>query len=84
MAHVIDGNTTNFEVHFLHSGHPRHGFCIMSMDPVVYYEFQTPIGLLSTHTLVRANLHSKLLAGLPPALLPLFLKRAADKPVNTI
>jgi len=52
MAHFIDVNAANFEVHFLHSGHPRHGLCVMSMNPVVYYEFQTPVGFLSTHTIV--------------------------------
>ena len=44
----------NFEVHFLHSDDPRHGFRVMSMDPFVFYEFTTPVGFLSTYTIVRA------------------------------
>ncbi|KAH9977288.1 hypothetical protein BGW80DRAFT_844682 [Lactifluus volemus] len=46
------GIPANFEVHFLHSDHPRHGFRVMSMDPFVFYEFITPVGFLSTHTIV--------------------------------
>jgi hypothetical protein len=44
----------NFEVHFLQSDDPRHDLRIMSTDPLVYYEFNTPVGFLSTHTIVRA------------------------------
>lgn len=53
MAHVIASDPANLEVHFLHSDDPRDGFCVMSTNPSVYYEFRTPIGFLSTHTLVR-------------------------------
>jgi hypothetical protein len=53
MEHLVDGVPANFEVHFLHSDHPRHGFRVMSTDPLVYYEFATPVGFLSTHTIVR-------------------------------
>ncbi|KAI9511319.1 hypothetical protein F5148DRAFT_356561 [Russula earlei] len=52
MAHLIEGEPANFEVHFLHSADPRHGFCVMSTNPLVYYEFRTPVGFLSTHTIV--------------------------------
>ncbi|KAI0303488.1 hypothetical protein B0F90DRAFT_1378643 [Multifurca ochricompacta] len=52
MVHPIDGVPANFEVHFLHSDDPRHGFCVMSTDPLVYYSFETPIGFLTTHTMV--------------------------------
>lgn len=52
MAHAIDGEAANFEVHFLHSDHPRDGFHVMSVNPLVYYEFRTPTGFLSTHTIV--------------------------------
>ncbi|KAI0253856.1 hypothetical protein BJV78DRAFT_1152686 [Lactifluus subvellereus] len=52
MERMIDGIPANFEVHFLDSDNPRHGFRIMGMDPLVYYQFQTPVGFLSTHTIV--------------------------------
>jgi hypothetical protein len=52
MAYVIDGSPANFEVHFLDSDNPRDGFRIMSMNPPIFYEFRTPIGFLSTHTIV--------------------------------
>jgi len=52
MAHITDGDPTNFEVHFLYSDHPRDGFRVMSMNPLIHYEFRTPIGFLSTHTIV--------------------------------
>jgi hypothetical protein len=48
----MDGDSANYEVHFLHSDNPRDGFCVMSTNPLIYYDFRTPVGLLSTHTLV--------------------------------
>ena len=57
MAHAIDGEDANFEVHFLHSDNPRDGFHVMSVNPLVHYEFRTPIGFLSTHTIVRFGIH---------------------------
>jgi len=62
----------NIEVHFLHSDNPRDGFHVMSTNPLVFYSFQTPIGFLSTHTIVRARpffLLLLLLLLLPPSLL---------------
>jgi hypothetical protein len=56
MAQVIDDDLANLEVHFLHSDDPRDGFCVMSTNPSIYYEFRTPIGFRSTHTIVRARL----------------------------
>ena len=56
MMHLIDGEPANFEVHFLYADHPRDGFCVMGVDPLVYYEFRTPIGFLSTHTIVRREI----------------------------
>ena len=50
------GTPSNLEVHFLHSDDPRDGFHVMSTNPLVFFSFQTPIGLLTTHTLVRARL----------------------------
>lgn len=52
MAHLIDGEPANFEAHFLYSDNPRHGFCVMSVKPLVHYEFRTPAGFLNTHTVV--------------------------------
>lgn len=46
------GTPSNLEVHFLHSDDPRDGFHVMSTNPLVFFSFQTPMGLLSTHTLV--------------------------------
>jgi hypothetical protein len=51
MTHV----PANLEVHFLHSDDPRDGFQVMSTNPLVFYSFQTPVGFLSTHTIVRAR-----------------------------
>lgn len=42
----------NYEVHFLHSDDPRDGLHVMSTNPLVFYSFQTPVGFLSTHTMV--------------------------------
>jgi hypothetical protein len=50
------GAPPNLEVHFLHSADPRDGLHVMSTNPLVFFSFQTPIGLLSTHTLVRDRL----------------------------
>lgn len=50
------GTPSNLEVHFLHSDDPRDGFHVMSTNPLVFFSFQTPMGLLSTYTLVRARL----------------------------
>jgi hypothetical protein len=55
MEPVVAGDFANYEVHFLNSDDPRHGLTVMSMNPPTYYEFQTPIGLLETHTLVRVD-----------------------------
>ncbi|KAI0003347.1 hypothetical protein BJV74DRAFT_526037 [Russula compacta] len=55
MTHVINGEPANFMVHFLHSDHPRHGFWVMSTTPHVHYEFQTPFGLATTHTMVTTR-----------------------------
>ena len=74
MAHLVDGEPANFEVHFLHADHPRDGFCVMGVDPLVYYEFRTPIGFLSTHTIVRREI-------LPPSLSPL-LSRLRIQPFS--
>jgi hypothetical protein len=63
-AAMEHGIPANFEVHFLHSDHPRHGFRVMSMDPFVFYEFMTPVGFLSTHTIVRAAKISPLPPGI--------------------
>jgi len=54
MAHAVDGDPgpANFEVHFLHSDNPRDGLFVMSTSPLVCYEFRTPIGFLTTHTIV--------------------------------
>ncbi|KAF8479082.1 hypothetical protein DFH94DRAFT_39379 [Russula ochroleuca] len=52
MTQVIAGDPVNLAVHFLHSDNPRHGFCVMSTNPLTYYDFQTPIGFLETHTIV--------------------------------
>lgn len=56
MAHLIDGEPANFEAHFLYSDNPRDGFCVMSVKPLVHYEFQTPAGFLNTHTIVRCEI----------------------------
>lgn len=67
-AHLIDGEAPNFEVHFLHSDHPRDGFHVMSVNPLVHYEFRTPIGFLSTHTIVRfGTLHPAFSSKYPPS-----------------
>ena len=55
MAQVVAGDPVNLEVHFLHSDNPRHGFQVMSVNPLTYYDFQTPIGFRETHTIVRAD-----------------------------
>ena len=55
MAQVIAGDPVNLEVHFLHSDNPRHGFSVMSVNPLTYYDFQTPIGFRETHTIVRTD-----------------------------
>jgi hypothetical protein len=80
MAHAIDGEAANFEVHFLHSDHPRDGFHVMSVNPLVYYEFRTPTGFLSTHTIVRFEIHPQTFFPLlfPLRIHPSFLKCAAD------
>ncbi|KAH9999054.1 hypothetical protein BJV77DRAFT_1127540 [Russula vinacea] len=49
---VVAGDPVNLEVHFLHSDNPRHGFQVMSVNPLTYYDFQTPIGFRETHTIV--------------------------------
>jgi len=66
MERVINGSPANFEVHFLDSDNPRDGFRIMSMNPPVFYEFRTPIGFLSTHTIVRAGFSTSPLPSCPP------------------
>jgi len=53
MEQVVNGDSVNYEVHFLNSGDPRHGFTVMSMNPPTYYDFRTPDGFLGTHTIVR-------------------------------
>jgi hypothetical protein len=58
MEPVVTGDFANYEVHFLNSDDPRHGFTVMSMNPPTYYEFQTPIGFRETHTMVRVAPHS--------------------------
>lgn len=52
MEQVIPGYEC-YDVHFLHSDDPRHGFTVMSVNPDTYFEFRTPIGFLETHTIVR-------------------------------
>ena len=53
---VVPGYEFSYDVHFLHSDDPRHGFTVMSMNPETYFEFRTPIGFLETHTIVRVDL----------------------------
>lgn len=73
MAHLIDGEPANFEAHFLYSDNPRDGFCVMSVKPLVHYEFQTPAGFLNTHTIVRCEiLPPPFLLYFPPPYPPLF------------
>jgi hypothetical protein len=55
MAQDVAGDPVNYEVHFMHSDNPRHGFRVMGTDPLTFYDFQTPIGFLETHTIVRAD-----------------------------
>ena len=55
MQQVLSGDEAYYEVHFLHSDDPRHGFTVMSVNPDTYYEFRTPIGFLETHTMVRVD-----------------------------
>lgn len=57
MEPVAAGDLANYEVHFLNSDDPRHGFTVMSMNPLTHYEFQTPIGFRETHTIVRVDPH---------------------------
>jgi len=52
MEQVITGDSASYEVHFLNSYDPRHGFTVMSVNPDTYYEFRTPVGFLETHTIV--------------------------------
>ncbi|KAI9446813.1 hypothetical protein H4582DRAFT_610591 [Lactarius indigo] len=52
MTHTTD-IPANKEVHFLHSDDPRDGFHVMGTDPLVFYSFLTPIGFLTTHTIVN-------------------------------
>ena len=73
MAHAIDGEAANFEVHFLHSDNPRDGFHVMSMNPLVHYEFRTPTGFLSTHTIVRFEIHPRPFSLSFPPLCPPFV-----------
>ena len=51
----VAGDPVNYEVHFMHSDNPRHGFRVMSMNPLTFYDFQTPVGFLETHTIVRGD-----------------------------
>ena len=81
MPHLVDGEPANFEVHFLYSDNPRDGFCVMGVDPLVHYEFRTPLGFLSTYTIVRCEILPPLFFFSSPSPLrirPFFLKRAAD------
>lgn len=55
MEQVATVDSANFEVHFLNSDDPRHGFTVMSVIPDTYYDFQTPIGFRETHTIVRVD-----------------------------
>lgn len=56
MAQDVVSDPVNYEVHFMNSNNPRHGFRIMGTEPfTTFYEFQTPIGFLETHTIVRAD-----------------------------
>jgi len=59
MEQVLTGDQANYnyEVHFLHSHDPRHGFTVLSVHPDTYLEFRTPIGFLGTHTIVRVDPH---------------------------
>jgi len=52
MAQNVAGDPFNYEVHFMDSDNPRHGFHVMGLDPLMYYEFRTPVGFLETHTIV--------------------------------
>ncbi|KAH9056668.1 hypothetical protein EDB87DRAFT_1202464 [Lactarius vividus] len=52
MTHTTDA-PANKEVHFLHSDDPRDGFHVMGTDPLVFYSFLTPVGFLTTHTIVN-------------------------------
>jgi hypothetical protein len=75
MAQDVAGDPVNYEVHFMHSDNPRHGFCVMSMNPLTFYDFQTPVGFLETHTIVRADSSTHHFP---------FKIRANDKPTHTI
>ncbi len=55
MAQVVTDDSFDYEVHFMNSDDPRHGFTVISMDPVTHYEFETPIGFLEPHTIVRVD-----------------------------
>jgi len=55
MEQVVASEFANYEVHFLFSDDPRHGFTVMSVNPPTFYEFQTPIGLRDTHTMVTGD-----------------------------
>ncbi|KAH9038983.1 hypothetical protein EDB85DRAFT_363811 [Lactarius pseudohatsudake] len=52
MTHTTD-IPANKEVHFLHSDDPRDGFHVMGTDPLVFYSVMTPVGFLTTHTIVN-------------------------------
>ena len=55
MEQVVTGDPTNYEVHFLNSDNPRHGFTVMSVNPSTYYEFRTFTGFGETYTIVRVD-----------------------------
>jgi hypothetical protein len=57
MEQVLTGDQANYEFHFLHSYDPRHGFTVLSVHPDTYLDFQTPIGLRESHTIVRVDPH---------------------------
>lgn len=55
MEQVNNVDSANFEVHFLNSDDPRHGFTVMSVIPDTYYDFRTLTSIRETHTMVRVD-----------------------------